>query len=46
MSIKMWLLRFMRDELAPQQDAFEASGKPTKEIWQKLGRQVRPGAQK
>ena len=31
--------RFMRDELAPQQEAFEKAGKPSAEAWRKLGQQ-------
>lgn len=29
----------MRDELAPRQMEFEKEGKPSKEIWKKLGQQ-------
>ena len=32
-------IRFMRDELAPRQIEFEKEGKPSKEIWKKLGQQ-------
>jgi len=30
--------RFMREEVAPQQKAFEEVGQPTREIWRALGR--------
>jgi len=30
--------RFMRDELAPQQRAFEEAGQPSREIWRALGK--------
>lgn len=29
----------MRDEMAPMQEKFEAEGKPSPEIWKKLGQQ-------
>ena len=32
--------RFMREEVAPQQKAFEEVGQPTREIWRALGKMV------
>ena len=32
--------RFMRDELAPQQKAFEEAGQPSREMWRALGKMV------
>ena len=32
--------RFVRDELAPQQKAFEEAGQPSREIWRALGKMV------
>ena len=32
--------RFMREELAPQQKAFEEAGQPSREIWRALGKMV------
>ena len=32
--------RFMRDELSPQQKAFEEAGQPSREIWRALGKMV------
>ena len=32
--------KFMREELAPMQSKFEEEGRPTKEIWRRLGEQV------
>jgi len=31
--------KFMRDELAPQQDSFEEAGQPSREAWEALGSQ-------
>ena len=31
----------MRDELAPLQGEFEENGRPSKEIWRRLGEQVK-----
>ena len=35
--------KFMREELAPMQSKFEEEGRPTKEIWRRLGEQVGSG---
>ena len=32
--------RFMREELVPQQKAFEEAGQPTREVWRALGKMV------
>ena len=32
--------RFVREELAPQQKAFEEAGQPSREIWRALGKMV------